>query len=81
MSDTTRQFPLMKYFQDEDILHLMISAEPEAGSIEISPNITAELSASGDLIGVEILHASAYIRDYILESVQGKLIGLSHHEM
>ena len=81
MSDTKRKFPQMNYFQEEDILHLLISAEPEAGSIEISPNITAELNAAGDLIGVEILHASSYIRDFILESVQGRLIGLSRSEV
>jgi len=33
----------MAYFAQEDILHLMISDEPEADSREISPNITAEL--------------------------------------
>ena len=40
----------MTYFKDEDILHLLISEEKEAGSIELSPNITAELNAKGELI-------------------------------
>ena len=31
----------MAYFEAEDILHLAISDEPEGGSIELSPNITA----------------------------------------
>jgi len=66
----------MNYFKEEDILHLLISEEPEAGSIEISPNITAELNDAGELIGVEILDASAYIRDMVLESVQGKILNL-----
>ncbi|NER98561.1 MAG: DUF2283 domain-containing protein [Symploca sp. SIO1B1] len=73
--------PQMNYFKEEDILHLLISEEPEAGSIEISPNVTAELNAGGELIGVEILHASTYIRDSILESVQGKLLNLSSTEV
>ncbi len=76
MSDTKQSNPQMNYFQEEDVLHLLISKEVEAGSVEISPNITAELNEAGELIGVEILNASTYIRDSILESVQGKLLNL-----
>jgi uncharacterized protein YuzE len=77
MTDTKQQIPQMNYFKEEDILHLLISKEPEAGSIEISPNVTVELNADGELIGVEILNASTYIRDFIVESVQGKLVDLT----
>ncbi|MFM6452780.1 MAG: DUF2283 domain-containing protein, partial [Planktothrix sp.] len=49
----------MTYFEQEDILHLKFSDEPEMGSIEISPNMTAELNAEGELIGLEILEATA----------------------
>jgi len=63
----------MAYFAQEDILHLIISDEPEADSREISPNITAELNEAGELIGVEILQASSFIRNTILESVQAHL--------
>lgn len=66
----------MMYFENEDVLHLSISEEPESGSIELNPNITAELNDQGELIGVEIINASSYIRDSILESVQGKLLNL-----
>lgn len=64
----------LSYFEQEDILHLAISDEPEAGSVELSPNITAELNAQGAVIGIEILHASAFIRDSVLETVQGRLL-------
>lgn len=67
----------MTYFKKDDIIHLMLSDEPEAGSFEITPNITAELNAAGELIGIEILRASSFIRDSILESVQAKMIKLS----
>ena len=76
MSDT--QMPIaMNYFKEEDILHLLISEEAETGSEKISPNITAELNEAGELIGVEIINASTYIRDSIVESVQGKLLNLA----
>ena len=72
-----KKTPRMVYFEQEDILHLALSNEPEAGSVEISPNITAELNDKGELIGVEILNASAFLRDSILESVQAKVLQLS----
>ena len=71
----------MTYFEQEDILHLTISAEPEAGSVEISPNITAELNEAGELIGVEIIQASSFIRDTILESAQAKLLNLVGYQI
>ena len=67
----------MAYFQEEDVLHLAISDEPEASSIELSPNITAELNEAGELIGIEILEASKYLRDSILESAQAKVLDLA----
>lgn len=67
----------MKYFMNEDILHLAISDESESDSIEISPNITAELNRDGELIGIEILNASSYIRDSIMETVQAKVLNLT----
>ncbi|EAZ89315.1 DUF2283 domain-containing protein [Crocosphaera chwakensis] len=69
----------MKYFEEEDILYLTISDEPEANSVEINPNITVELNNSGELIGIEITNASAFIRDSILESTQGKILNLSSY--
>ena len=56
----------------------MISEEYEFSSVEISPGITAELNENNELIGVEILSASSFIRDSILESVQAKLLQLSN---
>ncbi|MCF8037900.1 MAG: DUF2283 domain-containing protein [Desulfohalobiaceae bacterium] len=67
----------MAYFEKDDVLHLTISDEPEAGSVEVSPNITAELNANGELIGIEILSASTFIRDSVLESVQAKVLDFS----
>jgi uncharacterized protein YuzE len=66
----------MTYFKDEDILHIVISEEKETDSIELSPNITAELNESGELIGIEILEASSFLRDSILESSQAKILKL-----
>ncbi len=69
--------PKMTYFEENDVLHLVISEEDEAGSVELSPNITAELNEKGELIGLEILDASTFIRDSILETAQAKVLNIS----
>ena len=61
------------YFEKDDVLHLAISDEPEAGSVELGPNITVELNDQGEMIGIEILEASRFIRDSIMESVQARV--------
>jgi uncharacterized protein YuzE len=68
--------PKMSYFSQEDILHLVISEDIEANSIELSPNITAELNQQGELIGIEIIDASSFLRDAVLEGVQAKVLNL-----
>ncbi len=72
MDKTTK----MRYFEKEDVLHLTISDEPEESSIELSPNITVECNDKGELIGIEILNASEFIRDSFAESAQAKALSL-----
>lgn len=67
----------MTYFPEQDVIHLAMTDEDEMASVELSPNITAELNADGELIGVEILKASIFLRDFILESTQAKLMQAS----
>ena len=70
--------PKLSYFEKEDVLHLAIADDEEANSVELSPNSTAELNANGELIGIEILNASAFMRDTILETAQAKLLNLTN---
>jgi uncharacterized protein YuzE len=66
----------IRYFEQEDVLHLVISDEPEFRSVELSPNITVELNEKNEMIGVEILKASAFLRDTVLDSIQAKTLQL-----
>ena len=68
--------PKLLYFADEDILHLVVAEGPEENSVELSPNVTAKLNAAGELIGIEILDASTFLRDTILEGTQARLLHL-----
>ena len=70
----------IRYFEQEDVLHLVISDEPEFRSIELSPNITVELNDKNEMIGVEILKASAFLRDTVLDSIQAKTLQLAGAE-
>jgi len=64
----------LNYFEKDDTIHLVVSQDEEAGSVEISPNITAELNKDGDIIGIEILKASEFLRDSILDTAQAKIL-------
>ena len=66
----------LSYFDQEDILHLAISEEDEASSLELSPNVTAELNERGELIGIEILNASTFVQEIFVEGAQAKLLQL-----
>ena len=64
----------VRYFEKEDILHLLIGDGPEARSLELAPSITVELDKDNELIGVEILNASSFLRDAVLESIQARTL-------
>ena len=66
----------LRYFEQEDVLHLAVAEGPECRSLELSPNITVELNERDELIGVEILNASAFLRDTVLESIQAQTLQL-----
>jgi uncharacterized protein YuzE len=68
--------PKLTYFDQEDVIHLFFAEGQETDSIELSPQITAELNAHGELIGIEILQASRFLRDSILATVPAKLLDL-----
>ena len=72
--------PRLVYFEKEDILHLVVKEGAEAQSVELSPNVTAELNDKGELIGIEILQASSFLRDTILESAQARLLAVGSNK-
>ena len=66
----------MTYFAESDTLHLIISEEDEGDSVVLSLNVTSELNDKGELIGIEILDASTFMRDSILETAQAKVLNI-----
>jgi len=66
----------IRYFEKEDVIHLVITEDPESRSVELSPNITVELNEKNEMIGIEILNATAFLRDTVLDSVPAKTLQL-----
>jgi uncharacterized protein YuzE len=69
--------PKLVYFDQEDILHLLLADGEEANSVELSPTITAELNAQGEVIGIEVLQASTFVCETLLELVHAHRLKLS----
>ena len=72
--------PKMTYFENEDILYLVITEEDEANSVELSRNITVELSENGEVIGIEIVNATVYIGNSTREVIRANLPNLNRAE-
>lgn len=68
-----KQKGTMKYYSKDDVLYVMLRAGEEAKSVEIEPGVTAELNKGGELIGIEILDASAYLRKLIHDRLEPRL--------
>lgn len=71
------QDPKLFYFDHEDILHLVLAEGEETNSVALSPTMTAELNAHGEVIGIEVLHASTFVRDTLLALAQAHQLPLS----
>jgi len=63
----------LKYYAEADVLYVLIKAGEEANSVEIEPGVTAEFDRRGELIGIEILDASKYLRKVIQEKLEPQL--------
>ena len=52
------------YDQDNDILYLAREGEEEQ-AIEIHPGVNIELNKDGQVVGIEVVHASSVLKDII----------------
>ncbi|MFQ5569821.1 MAG: DUF2283 domain-containing protein [Rhodothermales bacterium] len=47
-----------EYFPETDTLYIELQAGPGADAREVAPNIVLDFNAAGEVIGIEIEHAS-----------------------
>lgn len=54
--------PLVNYDSKSDMLYIVAKKGKEEEFIEIAPGINVELDEKGEVIGIEILNASSFLK-------------------
>lgn len=49
----------LSYFPDTDLLYIDLSSRPSSDSVEVSDGVVLDYDAEGNLVGIDIDHASA----------------------
>jgi len=49
----------LHYYKETDSLYIDLSARPSAESREIAPGLVVDFDAAGNVVGIDIDHASA----------------------
>ncbi|MBM3239327.1 DUF2283 domain-containing protein [Candidatus Poribacteria bacterium] len=69
-------FGKLKYYEESDVLYYLISEGEEDSAIELTPGVTVELNKEKEIIGIEILDASKFMRTFMLENFQRKFASI-----
>lgn len=57
--------PLVNYDSKADILYIVAKEGVEEGFVEVAPGVNVELDEKGEVIGIEILNASAFLKPVV----------------
>jgi uncharacterized protein YuzE len=57
--------PLVNYDAKEDVLYIVARKGKEEEFVEIAPGINVELDEKGEVIGIEILNASGFLKPVV----------------
>jgi uncharacterized protein YuzE len=57
--------PLVNYDSKSDILYIVTGRGDEEEFIEIAPGVNVELDEDGQVIGIEILNASEFLKPIV----------------
>ena len=65
----------LNYYKDTDSLYIDLSSKPSADSREISEGVVLDYDAAGNLVGIDIDHASRKIdlREVILNRLPSEI--------
>ena len=58
-----------EYFQDTDSLYIDLSEKPSVDSDEVAPGIVLDFDENGNIVGIDIDHASTFVNLSRVESV------------
>ncbi len=62
----------LRYYPESDVLHYLVAEGEEFSSREVAPGVTLELDEHGTIIGIEILDASRFMKNLIVEKFSGR---------
>jgi uncharacterized protein YuzE len=65
-----------RYDAGADVLYLISQAGEIDRSVEVSPGVTIEYGPSGEVLGLEILHASKVLDDKVVAFLHAKQAGV-----
>ena len=71
----------LNYYKDTDSLYIDLSSKPSADSREISEGVVLDYDAAGNLVGIDIDHASRKIdlREVILNRLPSEIESVTAH--
>ena len=58
-----------EYYQDTDSLYIDLSEKPSVDSDEVAPGIVLDFDENGNIVGIDIDHASKFVNLSRVESV------------
>lgn len=63
----------LKYYEDCDVLYFFLKKGEERESIEVAPGVTLELNDKKEIIGIEILDASKFLKTFVMTNFKKQL--------
>lgn len=71
----------LQYYEDSDVLYYLLEEEEEDSFVEVAPGVTVELNEQKEIIGIEILEASKFMKSFVIGNFQKKLAGIVTENM
>jgi len=62
--------PYVNYDSQSDVLYIAMGEGMEEEYVEVAPGVNVELDARGEIIGIEILRASEFLRPVAVPLLQ-----------
>ncbi len=59
----------LRYYQETDSLYIELQSRPGVEALEIAPNLVVDLDADGNVVGLDIDHASKHLDLSTLETI------------
>ena len=66
----------VQYDPQTDVLYLISKMGPVERSEEVSPGITIEYNDNGEVVGLEVLHASKIFSDKVIALLHAHQVGV-----